>query len=110
MTRIRIWIGELSIVLLILSACGDDGPTSGNATAPSRLEGPVVEVESEGLGRVQAFTVKSGDRTYEIFIAADVDYGFPLDHLSEHRISGEPVVVRLEERDGKLYALSIEDA
>lgn len=96
--------------VVILSACGDDGASSRNGSTPSQLEGPIIEVESEGLGQVRAFTLKSGDQTYEIFIADDVDYSFPLDHLNEHRISGEPVVVELEERGEKLYALSIEDA
>jgi hypothetical protein len=109
-TRIRIWLIVLCLGLVNLSACGGDGDSSDNPPAPSRLEGPIIEVDSEGLGEVRAFTLKSGDQTYEILIAEDVDYGFPLDHLNEHRISGEPVVVQLEERAGKLVALSIEDA
>jgi hypothetical protein len=39
-----------------------------------------------------------------------VDYGFDLGHLHEHRASGDPVRCLLEEREGKLYALRIDDA
>jgi hypothetical protein len=108
--RTWIWLIAVCLGIFVLSACGNDGVSSNNGSSPSELEGPIIDVESAGLGQISAFTLRSQDRTYEIFIAEDVDYSFPLDHLNEHRISGEPVVVELEERGDKLYALSIEDA
>lgn len=69
-----------------------------------------MDIEAEGIGDVRSFTVKSGAQTYEILIDPHVDYGFPLGHLNEHRISGDPVRVELVERDGRLYAQSIVDA
>ena len=98
--------------VLLNAACGGDD-SSGRAAgpdAPDQVRGPVISVDSQGLGKVRSFDVKNGDRIYEVRIDPSVDYGFPLDHLNEHRISGDPVIVRVEEREGELYALSIEDA
>ena len=62
-------------------------------------------------GDVSAFTLETGEGdTYEIFIAEDVDYGFDLSHLDEHRTSRDPVRCALEERNGRLYATKILDA
>ncbi len=69
----------------------------------------VTEVESEGLGDVRAFTIRSQGETYRFDIDPDHDYGFNLDHLNEHRTSGDPVRVRWEERDDGFVAREIED-
>ncbi|MDQ3951630.1 MAG: hypothetical protein M3279_01505 [Actinomycetota bacterium] len=99
------------LALLGVACGGDDGNDAAEAPdAPEEVTGVVLDVESEGVGEVTSFTLKEGDETYEIFIAEDVDYGFNLGHLSEHLTTGDPVRVPLEERDGKLYALEIEDA
>ena len=107
----------LSCLALLGTACGGDDAEEPNAAehvaaedAPDEVTGVLLDVESEGVGEVTSFTLKEGDDTYEIFIAEDVDYGFNLGHLSEHLTSGDPVRVPLEVRDGKLYALSIDDA
>lgn len=93
---------------LLLSACGN-GESEPEPETPSSVTGVIVEVEQEGLTDVESFSLRAEDDTYQIYIAEDVDYGFPLSHLNEHRVSGDPVRVELEERDEKLYALSIED-
>jgi hypothetical protein len=102
----------LSCLVVGLIACGGDGseapPT--RSDAPSTVTGVVIEVSSAGLGRVESLVVKDGDDSYEILIDPEVDYGFNLDHLHEHRATGDPVRVELEERDGELYAQSIVDA
>ena len=78
--------------------------------APDRVTGVIVSVEAESLEEVTSFELKDGNVTYEIFIADDVDYGFPLSHLQEHVTTADPVTVDLEEReDDRLYALTIED-
>ena len=69
----------------------------------------VVDVQSEGLDNVTSFEVRSEGENYEIFIDPEIDYGFRLGHLQAHRVSGDPVLVKLDDRDGKLFALSIED-
>ena len=94
--------------LLAVAACS--APGQRGPAAPDRVEGVILEIDSEGLEEVRSFILKDGDQIYEIFIADDVGYGFPLGHLQEHLASNDPVAVDLEEReDDKLYALTIED-
>lgn len=101
----------LLAIALALSGCGSDPPADPpeeEVTGP--LEGVIVAIDSAAIDEVTSFTLKDGDRTYEIYIADDVDYGFPLGHMQEHVQTADPVSVDIEERDGKLYALTIEDA
>lgn len=107
----------LTCIALLGASCGGDDPEEPSAAepvaaedAPDEVTGVLLDVESKGVGEVTSFVLKEGDDTYEIFIADDVDYGFNLGHLNEHLTSGDPVRVPLEVRDGKLYALSIDDA
>lgn len=88
-------------------ACGRGGDDL--REPPSELVGVIRAVERLD-GDVSAFTLESGGETYEILIAEDVDYGFDLSHLDEHRTSEEPVRCTLEDRSGRLYATSILDA
>ena len=95
----------LVVVGLLAAGCGgDDAPST-----PPVLTGLITDVEGEGSD-VRAFTLDVGGRSYEIRIAPDVDYGFDLAHLREHQRDSLPVRVELEERDGVLYALRIDDA
>ena len=97
------------IVLVIASACANEGAKG--PPAPDQVTGVVIDIESAGIDDIQSFTLKDGDVQYDIYIADDVEYGFPLGHLQEHLQMGEPVTVDLEERDDdRLYALTIEDA
>jgi hypothetical protein len=91
---------------MLLGACSGE---AGCADA-GRRTGVVTDITSEGIGRVESFELKSGDETHEILIDPGVEYDFDLGHLHEHLASSDPVVVDLEERDGALYALTIEDA
>ena len=100
-------IGIAVVALGALGACGGDDPQE--AGAPSSVTGIVTAVESEGLNEVTSFTLKDGDDVYAILIDEEIDYGFPLGHLEEHRVGAAPVEVEIEDRDGDLYALSIED-
>jgi hypothetical protein len=64
-----------------------------------------------GLTEVEYFTVRTDDGdTHKFFIDPDTDLGFPPAHLNEHRITGDPVVVEFEEKDGRPIATSVEDA
>lgn len=97
------------MVLVTVAACADTGAKG--PAAPDQVTGVIVEIDSQSIDEVTSFTLKDGDVTYDIYIAEDVDYGFPLGHLQEHVQASEPVTVDLEERDDdKLYALTIEDA
>lgn len=101
----------LAIACLSLAACGGNDAPEGEAegAAPNPVTGVITDVRSEGIGQVRSFVLTSRGQRYEIHIADDVEYGFDLEHLNEHRISADPVVVEHEERDGRRYALSIED-
>jgi hypothetical protein len=96
------------VILLVstMSACG--GETTPER-APSELTGVIVEVDETG-NEITAFTLDVGGDRYTIFIAEDVDYGFDLHHLEEHRVTEDPVRCKLEERGERLYALEILDA
>ena len=96
------------LALLSLASCG--GGDEDALDAPSEVTGVVVDISSRGIGQVDSFDLKDADRIYEVHIADDVDYGFDPSHLTSHMTGALPVTVRLEERDGRLYALSIEDA
>jgi hypothetical protein len=96
-----IWFAALMVC--VLPACG------GNEQ-PSELSGVILKVNATSITDVESFTLKSGDERHRILIDASADYGFPLSHLQEHVLSGDPVDVELEERDGQLYAQSIVDS
>ena len=100
----------LIVALLLFAGCGGSDGNSSAGDAPDRVTGVILEIESESLEEVTSFRLKEGDITYEIFVADDVEYGFPLGHLQEHLSTAEPVSVDLEVREERLYALTIEDA
>jgi hypothetical protein len=97
------------VVIFLVSALSACGGESAAESAPSELTGVIVQVDGTG-NDVTAFTLEVGADRYRIFIAEDVDYGFDLRHLHEHRLTGDPVRCTLEERDDRLYALEILDA
>jgi hypothetical protein len=74
------------------------------------LTGPVIGVSARSLTDVVSFTLRSEERTYEIFIDDDVRYSFPPPHLREHVISGVAVRVEIDRRAGRLFATSMRDA
>jgi hypothetical protein len=97
------------LVALALAAwaagCGEE-----QEPVPAAAVGVITEIDGEGSD-VTSFTLETRDHgTFEVFIADDVDYGFDLAHLQEHRATGDPVRCTLEEREGEAYALDISDA
>jgi hypothetical protein len=95
---------------VIVAATGAACGSRGLGERPDEVVGVVVDVESEGLGNVTSFEVRSEGTSYAIFVDPEATYSFPPSHLSDHLASSEPVRVGLTERDGRLYATSIEDA
>lgn len=78
---------------------------------PAEVTGAITEISRGAYGGIDSFTVRAdGEAAYEIRIDPARDYGFDLEHLVEHRDSGDPVVVRTEEREGIVYATEILDA
>jgi hypothetical protein len=95
-----------SVALVLIAACG------GNSEAtPDVVTGVITEVTwNDDRTAVQSFKVDAQGDDYEIRIDDEVDYGFDLAHLEEHRDKHEPVRVKLRERDGTLFAERIDDA
>jgi hypothetical protein len=89
------------VVLAAVVACGSSAPA-----APERVTGLISEIERGDDGGITSFTV----RGYEIRIDPQRNYGFDLEHLVEHRVQRDPVRVRLDQREGALYAVEILDA
>jgi hypothetical protein len=87
----------------VVGACGGGGDNE-----PDELVGLIVEVQGRG-NDVRSFTLRTTERTYDIRIAPDVDYGYPLGHLRVHESSLFPVRCTVERREGRLYALEIVD-
>ena len=85
--------------LLLVTACAQ---TSGT------MRGVVIAVEGD-LRVVSSFTLLVEGEELEFLPVEEGDYAFPLQHLRDHRRSGEPVLVGWEERDGVRYALSLGD-
>jgi hypothetical protein len=96
----------LATALIISAACGDARPDE----APQSATGLIVEIRRDE-GRIAAFTVETRDDSrYDIAIDPELDYGFDLEHLQFHLDQQLPVLVRIDERDGTLYATEILDA
>jgi hypothetical protein len=93
----------LASIVAVLVGCGGGGGDS------NELTGLIVDVRGRG-NDVRSFSLRSGDRTYDIRIAPEVDYGFQLGHLRAHQRSFFPVRCKFERRHGRLYALEIVDA
>jgi hypothetical protein len=93
---------RLSLLLpaLLLAGCGQG----------DRVEGLISSIEDQGHGRAVAITVENDDGPHRILLPEDIDYGFDLKHLAEHRDQREPVSVKVQERNGRDVALKIEDA
>lgn len=102
----------LCCAAIATAGCSDSpAPEAGDDVPSNPVTGVVTDVQSEGIGNVRSFTLTTQGTSYEFHIAEDVEYGFDLGHLQEHRTSAEPVIVEHEEReDGRRYALTIEDA
>ena len=98
------FVAALLLLALLASACGQEKPP-----APTVLTGVITEV-SGTTGEVTGFDLEANGDAYQILIEPGRDYGFDLTHLREHQSTGDPVRVRLRERDEALYALRIDDA
>lgn len=102
-----------TLLALVLAACGGTGATtSPEPSAGSRAEGLVVEVVSSGPVAVSRFTVRTADGTVMEFDVGALDVsggGFPAEHLGEHRLAAEPVVVLYRDEGGRHVAYKLED-
>ena len=109
MTRRLPIVTMLFLLLATVSACAEEAGIDVDQV-PSEVTGVIVSIDPEE-GEPEALTVRDeDDQSHEIEIADDIDYGFDLQHLHEHRTTADPVIITVEERDGRLVATSIEDA
>jgi hypothetical protein len=76
--------------------------------------GIVTDVDSLGLGRVQAFTLRTPDGTTLVFdVSRGTDLsggGFPPDHLWEHLATGVGVAVAYRTEGDERIAVRLDDA
>jgi hypothetical protein len=106
----------LALVLAIaLAACGSGAasPTPAASAAGVRAVGLVTDVVASGPVEVASFTIRTEDgQTLELTVGTlDVtDGGFPAEHLSEHRLAAEPVLVLYRDEGGKHVAYKLLDA
>ena len=96
-------VGLLAAV--VAAGCGKEPPS-----APETLTGVITEIAAGDDGEITRFDLDAAGGSYAILIDPGRDYGFDLNHLREHESTGDPVRVRLRERDEALYALRIDDA
>jgi hypothetical protein len=93
------------LVAVVAAGCGKETPS-----APETLTGVITEIAAGDDGEITRFDLDAAGESYAILIDPGRDYGFDLNHLREHESTGDPVRVRLRERDEALYALRIDDA
>jgi hypothetical protein len=69
----------------------------------------VIDVQGD-LASVESFTVLTEDGPVVYLPDVEITAPFPLPHLRDHILSGEPVVVLWEIREGVEVAVSVDDA
>ena len=78
---------------------------------PSPIDGVVVGVDSEGLGRIRGFSLLSAGSTYRFVVGALENAGeFSPSHLSEHMATSEPIRVWFRREGGVAVVYRLEDA
>ena len=104
--RLRLVLVSLAALTAVAGCTPDAG-----SDVPEEVTGVVTKVQSSGLTEVEQFTVRTeSGELYDIRVDEETELAFPPAHLNEHRVSGEPVVVELENRSGTLYATLVDDA
>ena len=97
-----------AVGLALLGGCADDSGEASSQSAKS-LTGVISSIDPPE-GTPESFElVRPAEDAQRIAIDPEADYGMDLQHLHEHMDGALPVKVGLEERDGTLYATSIED-
>jgi hypothetical protein len=98
-------------VLFLLVGCSAPSATAQTHTA----RGVLVDVESQGIQRIDRFTLRTDDGQELTFIpASDFNVGtthaMTPGHMRQHMSLAEPVQVTYREESGQLVALSAADA
>ena len=94
--------------LLLGGGTTDPGPPA-DATS---VVGVIVGVDSQGLDKVNGFTLRTTDQGSLVFKIGALENGtqFPPGHLVEHQATAQPVRVWYRTQDGAKVAVRLEDA
>jgi hypothetical protein len=78
----------------------------------SPVAGVITSIDSQGLDKVNGFTLRTRSGVDLTFVIGQLDNGveFPPGHLAEHQASLEPVLVYFKPEGGKLVVYHLEDA
>jgi hypothetical protein len=106
----------LLLAVVVLAGCADPaGPTQPAGSLPplvSPVTGVLTHIESEGLSKVTAFTLRTADGRQTRFEIGVLENGaqFPPGHLAEHMANASPVRVFFrDDGSGRLVAYRLED-
>ncbi len=96
-------------MLLVLSC--SSLPLEDGGLRRESVHGVVVEVKGD-LSAVESFTIRTEDGEELEFVPRPGTRfdGGPLSHLSQHLLSGEPVLVRYQAEGETLTAIEVSDA
>ena len=99
--------GPIGTSSLSVPASGTPGPEPA-----SPVDGILTDIDSEGLTRVTAFTLRTGDGQSITFKIGTLENGadFPPGHLAEHLATSSPVRVYFRADGPNLIAYRLEDA
>ncbi len=104
------------LLALALAACGSGGgatPSAAASAGDARAVGLVTDIVTSGPVEVASFIVRTEDGQTLEFSVGTLDItggGFPAEHLSEHRLASEPVLVLYRDEGGKHVAYKLLDA
>ena len=113
--RTRLVFGLILLAVFVLAAGAAFLSRGSGATRPDgspTVDGIVVGVDSQGLGAVKGFRLRTADgRTLAFDLSADRNgTQFPPGHLTEHLATAQPVRVWYEGSGDQLKALWLEDS
>ncbi|MFL5779042.1 MAG: hypothetical protein ACJ761_08885 [Chloroflexota bacterium] len=105
-------LGPLLLIVGALAMAGRSAPSGSLAPDVAQLDGVVVGVESQGLDRVGAFTLRAADGRTIRFRIGVLENGaqFPPGHLAEHQATAQKVRVTYRTEGSDLVAYRLEDA
>jgi hypothetical protein len=90
-------------------SCGGSGGDGGDDGTPTEIVGVITEISRSG-GTIDAITIRSERETQRVELDPTIEYGFDLEHLEEHRTTGDPVRCTVVLRGADLVATMILDA
>ena len=108
----------LAVVLaMAVAACGSGAaspsPATSDQSGSAQATGLVTDIVTSGPVEVASFIVRTEDGETLEFTVGTLDVtggGFPAEHLSEHRLAAEPVLVLYRDEGGKHVAYKLLDA